>query len=388
MKKINLFGLRCSTILSIALVSASSWISGSAYAQCAGNQSPSPTAYSGQSSSTGCLAGALAPIGVINGVMDDAFNQPGSNLVASPKSDKACLLSELLAGGKCDVVGGPWVRGMGGQMTTTTTGMAIDSLGGGVQGSTIRQRVNYSGVQAGADSGLLNLEGIGVNAHVGVMGGHVSADAKIVDSASSDHFEVPFVGAYYVITKGSFMTDFTYRHSWYDMKLNEGFLGISNTPLNGQSDNVNASVSYKFALPDRYFIEPTANISYTRSTFDGLSVGYGTAALDFAPVTSLLGRAGLRFGTSFSYGGYNWSPYVLGLVENEFEKSSKATLAYNWGDYALSADRVGTFYQTSLGIAFQSQTSGLVGFARGDWQTGHKINGGGAVGGLRYSFGP
>ena len=370
-------------MLSIALVSASSWISEAADAPA----SPCTNVqWYGHSSSTGCEPTVLAPIGVINGVMDNAFDQPGSNLVASPKSDKACFLSELLAGGKCDVVGGPWVRGMGGQMTTTTTGISIDP-GGGVLGSTIRQRINYSGVQAGADSGLLNLEGIGVNAHVGVMGGHVSADAKIIDRASSDHFDVPFLGAYYVITKGSFMTDFTYRHSWYDMKMNDGFLGLNNTPLSGQSDNVNASVSYKFALPDRYFIEPTANISYTRSTFDGLAVYGGAGALDFAPVTSLLGRAGLRFGTSFSYGGYNWSPYALALVENEFEKSSKATL--NWGDvYALSTDRVGTFYQTSLGIAFQSQTSGLVGFARGDWQTGQEINGGGVVGGLRYTFGP
>ena len=378
MKKTDLFRLGCSTIFSIAMVSVSSGISGSAYAQ--------RYAYTPEGQQPD-VSGVLGSVGVINRAIDDAFNQPGGNLVASPKTDKPCYLSDLLAGkSSCEVVGGPWVRAMGGQ-TTTSTAVLVTTPWGVGEGTT-RQRVNFSGVQVGADSGWLNLEGIGVNAHVGVTGGNVSADASSGDLyfANRMNFEVPFLGAYYVLTKGNLMTDFSYRHSWYIMKMTD--VGLSNAPLNGQSDNINASVSYKFALPDRYFIEPMANISYTRSTFDSLG-GYGV--MDFAPATSLLGRAGLRFGTSFSFGGYNWSPYVLGLVENEFEKSSKATLSYGPADvdvYAMSTDRVGTFYQTSLGIAFQSQTSGLVGFARGDWQIGHNINGGGVVGGLRYTFGP
>jgi len=366
------------------MVSASSGISGSAYAQDVNYRG----SYSSDTEGAADPRGFLGSVEVINRAIDDAFNQPGSNLVASPKSDKPCYLSDLLAGkSSCDVVGGPWARVMGGQTTTSTTGL-VTSPYGDVYGSTTRQRVNFSGVQVGADSGWLNLEGIGVNAHVGVMGGNVSADASSLDSPypSRTNFEVPFLGAYYVLTKGNFMTDFTYRHSWYIMKVTDTNSGFNNAPLNGQSDNINASVSYKFALPDRYFIEPLANISYTRSTFDSLESNYGVT--DVAPVKSLLGRAGLRFGTSFSYGGYNWSPYVLGLVENEFEKSSNATTYDRWGDvYGMSTDRVGTFYQTSLGISFQSQTSGLVGFARGDWQTGHNINGGGVVGGVRYTFG-
>jgi len=188
------------------------------------------------------------------------------------------------------------------------------------------------------------------------------------------------------------MTDFTCRHSWYDMKMTDaGYLGHNNVPLNGRSDSVNASVSYKFALPNRYFIEPLANVSYTRSTFDALLVNGGP--MDFAPVESLLARGGVRFGTSFSYGGYNWAPFTLALVENEFEKSSTASkkvpgLGYPDQYFGFSTDRVGTFYQASLGISFQSQTNGLAGFVRGDWQTGSKIEGGGVVGGLRYTFGP
>jgi len=403
MRKANLLRLGCSTILSIAIVSAG----GSAYAEYG---TPWPRFATP-------LPGIVGGIDVINRVFDDPFDQPGGNLVASPKTDKPCFLSELLAGkSSCDVAGGPWARVMGGQMTTSATGVASwggDAFAnGGILGNAmIRQRVDYTGVQAGADSGLLNLEGIGVNAHVGIMGGQLSADANSIDSKSlfRNHFEVPFLGAYYVITKAGFMTDFTYRHTWYDMRMTDVDLQLNNAPLSGQSDNINASFSYKFALPNRYFIEPLANVSYTRSTFDSLSVrdtsvssnaSAGTIGfLDLAPVKSLLARGGVRFGTSFSYGGYNWAPFALALVENEFENSSKAGFTYQnsaglWSasrytDAAeMSTDRVGTFYQASLGISFQSQTNGLAGFVRGDWQTGDKIDGGGVVGGLRYTFGP
>jgi len=389
MKKANLFRLGCSTIALIAMV----W--GGSEAAHAGDGildggGPLLSSVAAPQATIGSGIGVIdTALNNTGGVFDDAFNQPGGNLVASPKTDKPCLLSELLASGKssCEVVGGPWARVMGGQTTTSTTGMS--SEGEYVWGSaTMRQRVNFSGVQAGVDSGLLNLDGFGVNAHFGLTGGKISAQSNSIDAPypNSVNFEVPFLGAYYVLTKGNFMTDFTYRHSWYDLKMTNVDLYLNDAPLNGRSDNVNASVSYKIALPNRLFIEPTANISYSRSTFDSLLMGYGP--LDVAPIKSLLARGGARVGTSFSYGGYNWAPYAVALIANEFEKRAEATI-YPWGDgQGITTDRVGTYYQTSLGISFQSQTNGLVGFTRADYQTGSKIHGGGVVGGVRYTFGP
>ena len=121
---------------------------------------------------------------MINRAIDDPFDQPGSNLVASPKSDKPCFLSELLAGKSSrDVAGGPWARVMSGQMTTSMTSSTTNVTSGDFLGSAMsRQRIDYTGVQTGVDSGLLNLEGIGVNAHVGVTGGQVSAQANSTNS--------------------------------------------------------------------------------------------------------------------------------------------------------------------------------------------------------------
>jgi hypothetical protein len=336
---------------------------------------------------TAPLTSILSTISAI----DASFHQPGGNLVASPKTDQPCtsFLPMTDTQRTCQVVGGPWARVSSGVTTISATGSTL--LGGNVLGTvTSRQRVQFTGVQAGADSGWLNLGGSGVNAHFGVTGGQISATAtEQVSTTSNVNFEVPFAGVYYLITKGGFSTDFTYRHSWYDMHVTNPLAMLNNAGFNGQSDNVNGSVSYTFGLPNNFFIEPTANLSYTASTFDNLGVLNNTATLGFNTVKSLLGRAGVRVGTGFSYGGYNWSPFGIALVQNEFEKTAGGTFtSSNSQVFNVLTDRVGTFYQTSLGLSFQSQTNGLLGFVRGDWRFGDKLNGGGVVGGVRYTFGP
>jgi outer membrane autotransporter protein len=159
----------------------------------------------------------------------------------------------------------------------------------------------------------------------------------------------------------------------------------------GQSDNVNGSMSYTIALPKNFFVEPTANLSYTTSSFDNLPIANGAAILGFNEVKSVLGRAGARVGTGFAYGGFNWSPFGIALVGHEFAGNSTGTFtssALGSTPFDLSATRIGTFYQTSVGISFQSQTTGLLGFARADWRFGDALHGGGILAGIRYTFGP
>jgi hypothetical protein len=343
-------------------------------------------------------AGPLSSILSTISAIDASFHQPGGNLVASPQTDKPCLtpgvplLTSSSQGDKsCQMVGGPWVRVSSGVTTISSTG-TTSANGVTLDQATSKQRIQFTGVQAGADSGWLNLGGGGVNAHFGITGGEISAQAdEQLSTPNQVKFEVPFVGVYYLITKGPFSTDFTYRHSWYDMHVTNPISLLNNAGFNGQSDNVNGSVSYTIGLPKNFFIEPTANLSYTRSTFNSLSLLNGGAVLGFNPVTSLLGRAGARIGTAFSYGGYNWSPFGIALVQNEFEKKASGTFtstAPGSNPFDVTTDRVGTFYQTSLGLSFQSQTNGLLGFVRGDWRFGDKLHGGGLVGGVRYTFGP
>ena len=312
--------------------------------------------------------------------IDASFHQPGGNLVASPQTDKTGQM-----------VGGPWVRASGGVTNIFSTG-TVSQNGVILDTAQSKTRVQFSGVQAGADTGWLNLGGNGVNAHFGLTGGNISATATEQRLGYNEvKFEVPFVGLYGLVTKGAFSTDFTYRHSFYNMNVSNPIAMLANAGFSGQSDNVNGSVSYNIPLPNNFFIEPTANLSYTRSTFDRLSILNGGGVIGVNDVKSLLGRAGARVGTAFSYGGFNWSPFVIGLVQNEFEKSAGGTFASTapgQNPFDIVTNRVGTFYQTSVGIAFQSRTNGLLGFVRADWRTGNRIDGGGILGGVRYTFGP
>jgi hypothetical protein len=342
------------------------------------------------------VAPAAAPLTSILSTLsaiDASFHQPGGNLVASPQTDKPCTSFTPMTGNDktCQVVGGPWARVSSG--VTTISSVGTERIGGQIFDQVAsKQRVQFTGVQAGADSGWLNLGGSGVNAHFGITGGQVEANAtELVSTTNNVNFNVPFVGVYYLVTKGAFSTDFTYRHSWYDMRVTNPTAQLINTPFSGQSDNVNGSIAYTFALPNNFFIEPTANLSYTRSSFDNLSVANGAGVLGFNELTSILGRAGARVGTGFSYGGYNWSPFGIALVEHEFAGDAGGTFT-GTGAGSLPADitttRVGTFYQTSLGLSFQSQTNGLLGFVRADYRFGDSLHGGGVLGGVRYTFGP
>jgi hypothetical protein len=343
------------------------------------------------------VAPAAAPLTSILSTLsaiDASFHQPGGNLVASPKSDRPCTSFTPMTGTDktCDVVGGPWARVSSGVTTISATG--TERLANGTIFDTVnsKQRVQFTGVQAGADSGWLNLGGSGVNAHFGLTGGQVEATAdELISTSNKVVFNVPFMGVYYLVTKGGFSTDFTYRHSWYDMKVTNPAAGLNNTQFNGQSDNVNGSVSYTFALPNNFFVEPTANLSYTRSNFDNLLVAGGAGVLGFNEVKSVLGRAGARVGTGFAYGGFNWSPFGIALIQHEFIDSAGGSFtgtAAGSTPVSLTTNRVGTFYQTSLGLSFQSQTTGLLGFVRADYRFGELLHGGAVLGGVRYTFGP
>jgi outer membrane autotransporter protein len=168
--------------------------------------------------------------------------------------------------------------------------------------------------------------------------------------------------------------------------------GLIDGKFDGQSDNVNGSVSYLIPFANNYFIEPTANLSYTRSTFNNLQVATGLAGsqmLTFNTVYSLLGRAGARVGTSFVYGGFNWTPFGVALVLNEFNKNAAGTFVAGAGTpFGLETNRVGTFGQASAGIAMTSLTSGWLAFVRGDLKFGQRLDGAAVLGGARYTFGP
>lgn len=313
--------------------------------------------------------------------------------------------------------GGIWVRGIGGTFDTTTPGNYNNSgslLGPAVSG-TCRTRTfqDYAGVQLGSDIARLNVNGF--NVHVGVTGGY--SDASVSSPTGQGRFnadfQIPFVGGYAAVTSGSFFADAQVRADFYHARLNDPSNGIFNQGLNARSFSLSGNAGYQFALPADFFIEPSAGLTYTRVNIDRFNLG-GTLLLDnnpgFSPPStarirdfdSILARASLRFGRNFAVGNFVLQPFVTASVFNEFADRVSTTINTNLDPLfgfpagstgldsttAIQSSRIGTYGQFAAGVAGQIVDTGWLGYVRGDYRIGDRVEGFGISGGLRYQFTP
>ncbi len=83
------------------------------------------------------------------------------------------------------------------------------------------------------------------------------------------------------------------------------------------------NAGYNFALANNWFIEPSAGFTYARTSFDSFSVvgqpgAFGaqganiSGTLQLNNITSEIGRASFRVGTSTQYGNVILSPFFTG----------------------------------------------------------------------------
>jgi outer membrane autotransporter protein len=278
------------------------------------------------------------------------------------------------------------VRVSGGKNDISSTGQNV-LPSGAVQTAASKVDTQYQGIQAGFDSGTLNLGGSLWNVHLGVMGGEIMAHSAEKLGPGTLNFKVPFAGIYAVATRGGFYADVTVRRDFFDIDVTNNTVGLSGTQLRGTGTNVNASAGYHQDLGNNVFAELSGGVSWTRSSYSALAITGGM--LDFDPVKSLLARVGIRVGTSFNVADLvTLVPFASFSAWNEFEKSAGATATLAGSVIPLTTTRVGTFYQGSAGLSFQVPNTGFLGFIRGDVRYGENIQGWTGLAGLRYTFGP
>ena len=292
--------------------------------------------------------------------------------------------------------GGPWVRIQAGQYDTqSATTVSFGSLSATAQ---TKVRTSFSGFQVGADYGVLNVGGSGVNLHAGVMAGSVSANGAQQNSAAptKGSFSVPFVGGYTALVAGAFSADLQYRRDFYSMDISNavGFTGtFQNHKADGQS--VNGSATYRISLSDTMFLEPGVGFNYTRVDVDPFKAGKpGTAGVVAGSITmqtveSLLGRASLRAGyTTVIDDKLIVQPFVTAAVWHEFAKDQLSTFTFSetGENVKITAGRVGTFGQAGLGVTGQVIGTNLLGYIRTDARFGDRIRGGSINMGIRYDF--
>jgi outer membrane autotransporter protein len=202
---------------------------------------------------------------------------------------------------------------------------------------------------------------------------------------------VPFVGIYGAVTGHNFFADFQVREDFYDMKVTNPTALVFNSNLNANGISANGSVGYRYDVTRQFFVEPSLAILFSKLSVNNLQVGIDPAnnvfgTLAFNPIDSLIGRAGLRVGTNYSFETIAVQPFVTGSVWREFEGNTMTTFQAAGGNVPISVSRIGTFEQVGLGVAGQVLNTGLLGFVRGDYRFGENIHGYALNAGMRYQF--
>ena len=299
---------------------------------------------------------------------------------------------------------GFWIRGVGGQNTVSSTGTATP--GPNVESGTLvassQTRMGFGGFQAGVDLGRFNLGASGLNIVVGITGGLLESTADELIGSGSFKFQVPFVGGYAAATWGNFFADAMLREDFY--RVTPPLLGATTgiADVNGNAFNIMGEVGYRFDIGP-YFVEPSAGLvwshldgfSFTEFGLGGTSPGLGVT-LTTNTIDSLIGRAGVRVGTSFAAAGFTWQPFLAASVWDEFEGNATSSAVCNCSAFShgtvpdtgvnISSTRVGVFGQFGGGTSIQIPNTGWLGFIRGDYRTGDDIHGWDVVGGIRYQF--
>jgi Autotransporter beta-domain len=332
--------------------------------------------------------------------IDIAFLTQTSAFVGTPSNPQANQLGS-----------GFWIRGVGGQNTISSTGTATATAGGqplalSLNGNS-QERVNFGGFQVGADLGRFNYGASGLNMVVGITGGLLEATANELTGSGTFSFNVPFVGGYVAATWGNFFGDVLVRDDFYGESVTAANFGLSDAGVRGNAINVTGSAGYRYDIGG-WFLEPSVGFIWSHLDLNdpinapggnpatvnsGLS-GVPPGVFTVNPIDSLIGRAGIRVGTSVTTGNIVFQPFVSASVWNEFASDTTSTFSTiqcpcGHGvpvSLDVSTTRIGTFGQFGLGTAAQILNTGWLGFVRADYRTGENIQGWDLTGGIRYQF--
>jgi outer membrane autotransporter protein len=252
-------------------------------------------------------------------------------------------------------------------------------------------KTRYGGAQVGIDAGACNVFGTGWNAHLGVTGGYLGVDSQDRISGARASYNVPFVGVYAAFIGHGFFADVQVRGDFYGSHVTDLNLGVINQSHGAVGLSVAASAGYQITF-GTVFLEPSASFIWSHVTIDSLAVPGGgplnvpAGEFRFNEMDSLLGRAGVRIGTTLQAGDLAWQPFVSANVLHEFAGEVNST--YIGGGFLIPTEThpIGTFAQLGLGLAVVAPKPGVAGYIRVDYRRGEHIEGLGINGGLRWNF--
>jgi opacity protein-like surface antigen len=345
----------------------------------------------------------------INSV-NTAFLTQSSAFVGSPANPQPDQLG-----------GGVWARGVGGHLGAGTTATAGNiNFGTPQQGSiacNTRTLQDFAGVQIGTDFARLNVNGWNLHAGstVGYLGSRTQDATPGLNPPASfrDGLQIPFVGFYGAASYGGFLVDAQIRGDFFQNKASDDNNGLSRQLFNARGISLTGNVAYNQNLGSQWFIEPSAGIVWSRTRVDPLNVpGTGILGTPVGPgfvppwvltvndTESVLGRLGVRVGTTVTSGNMIWQPFGSAGVFHEFRGTVTSSLTSNFSalgaafaplptlSSTVATSGLGTYGQFGLGIAARLVDAAWVSYLRADYRTGDNIEGWSVNGGLRYQFVP
>jgi outer membrane autotransporter protein len=320
------------------------------------------------------------------------------------------------------VGGGVWIRAVGGAVKVkdpSTTNVSLTTTAPGVtQAGPINCDTQidqtFAGVQFGQDIAKLNVNGW--NFHLGTTAGYLEAKGSTVGGtalgggAFDSTVQAPFLGAYAALTKGAFFADALVRADYYQTNINSPTINIFNQKLDAHGFSAAVSAGYHHNVEgSSWFIEPSAGVIYSRTSVDplnlaGAPLGAGgniQGTVQINDITSTVGRAGVRIGTTVTTPTWVLQPFAAASIWHEFGNPVTANYTtcpgcavVNPGAFpatvtgAYTGTTVGTYGQYSLGLSGQLINTGWVGFVRVDYRNGSNLQGWDGTGGIRYHFTP
>src|SRR5882757_6490791 len=317
--------------------------------------------------------------------------------------------------------GGIWARGVGGHLSVSTTATAGNiNFAGPQQGSitcNTRTLEDFAGVQIGTDFARLNVNGwnLHLGSTVGYLGSRTHDATPGLDPPASfrDSLQIPFVGMYGAASYGSFRADAQIRGDFFQNDVYDDTNGLSGQRFNARGVSLTGNVAYNHDLGGHWFIEPSAGVVWSRTRVDPLSVpGTGIAGTPVGPgfvppwvltvndIESVLGRLGVRVGTTVTSGNMIWQPFASAGVFHEFRGAVTSSLTSNFSalgaafaplptlSSTVATSGLGTYGQFGLGVMAQLVNTAWMGYLRGDYRTGDNVEGWSVNGGLRYQLVP
>ena len=303
--------------------------------------------------------------------LNTSFFQNVSSLLAAP------------VGAAADAgFGGLWILPAGGanQISYSST-----STFGAPARTTVG--IKFAGFQVGADFGVANVSGSGLNLHLGVSAGQVdlSGSDRNVQSGASSTFSSPYFTTYLALQGNGFFADAQARRLNFDGAVYNAGVGFK-APIKSHVDTIALNAGYRLS-DGVLFLEPSIGFSRTRHQGANVTVE-DVGELRLANIRSDLGKVGARVGASLLINHeFQVDPYVSVNFWRELHRAAMTQFEALSGAIAdVRTHTIQSFTQVSLGVDAKLTTTPVVAFLRADGRFSADIIGWSATGGVRVSF--